>query len=153
MTRQNLRNKNPITSFLFAKSIFDFPVNSTCDGETERKCVCIHIAKLRLVVQYIREHLDTNTFFWQWIYSRTDYHSGDRYIQHLNFLPKFSAIFAAVKMPAMDANICKLSLKSSMTLDVLISLYDLLLYCYLQVSLILLFDLHIVLVCHLTLIF
>lgn len=138
MTRQNLRNKNPITSFLFAKGIFDFAVNSTCNSETKRKC-----APILLNFDY---WLNVSVHIWIQMHF-----SGNEYTEELiiavemdrfnisNLLPNFTAIFATVKLPAMDVIIYRFSLISSMTLDVLICLYDLLLYCYLQVSLILFF--------------
>lgn len=152
VTRQNLRNKNPITSFLFAKGIFDFTVNSTCNGETERKC-----APILLNFDY---WLNVSVHIWIRLHF-----SGSEYTAELtltveidifnilNLLPNFTAIFVTVKIPATDVNIYRFSLISCMILDILICLCDLLLYCCLQVSLILFFDLHIVLVCHLTLIF
>lgn len=145
-TRQNFRNKNPIASFLFGNSVFDYAVNTSGNTETEMKCV-----PTLLNLEY---WLNVQPHTWILICFSSNEQMitvmlNDRNIQNANLFPNLTVIFVRNENTAV---IVHKQCKSSMTPDMPICLF--MIFLFLSSSLLILFlNLHIVLVCHLTLIF
>lgn len=146
VTRQNFRNKNPITSFLFTQVKFDFAVNSSSNSETERKCVpkLLNFDYWLKIFGYLCIFLVMNCWSqWWWMIE----------ILKIQICFQILQLFLSELKLQLWITASTNSVWYPMTPDVPICIYDLSLYFYLLVSLILFLDLHIVLVCHLTLIF